>query len=813
MSDLKNMDELDSYGVWVKTPPKTVISSEENKNDDSFNLDTDLPDFSSLDIVDENQFSDYESENSSLSQTELSAIENMTFDAEKNSATEDEKTSETGEQEISLDEFIEGGIFETGPDENKIKEKEEANALSNEQPVQNKKIQQEKAPEEDIAVSLDAQEEPVEQTVQTSQTSQSSQPDSDDDIFDIDFSFDDDSTTATSPIQEENKSIMAGTEEVNLSEFDIDDSNSGDSSQENSKSSSLENTEEVNLSEFGFDDTSENNSTGKVENKVELYPLESSAQENATIQDEQKEEEILLKDENEDFSVIADEDKTQEDEVSNDFSNADFKTAGEDDFDVQSILDNVEDENAKALNTENQENALVKTIDEIPTEKDQEIQVESENITDFNDEIDTIADSDVEDDEEIPDTFDEETSSFLDDDEILDEDMQDFSENEDSTGNGKAEKDDQITQNFADSIKAPILDEDDMGEQKPSEQMNAMFSQIVGELSALKDDIASLKKEFEDLKTAKDAAKIIEDDGSQNDEGFFDLTDEDDTIALSTDELDNILNSADITQANPAQDSQKNESVEVEQNQEILLDEDSKQDDKAEHTLLNEDETKENKKEEHLNENSPEFAQDSSNENEELEEKSQEENETELSKENILGNVDSEIEIPEDDFYEESGLSMDFSTLEEDIDDSSLENIDYTETQDSQLPQEISIPKPEDILVDSSSTDFMNESEVSNLTSSEGTQKEIDPFEELTKEDPPITESLTEEKIDYLSEEPLPEELAKDAVSGDLKEEIKSVLSYMDQLLENLPEEKIAEFAKSEQFNTYKKLFKELGLS
>ena len=35
----------------------------------------------------------------------------------------------------------------------------------------------------------------------------------------------------------------------------------------------------------------------------------------------------------------------------------------------------------------------------------------------------------------------------------------------------------------------------------------------------------------------------------------------------------------------------------------------------------------------------------------------------------------------------------------------------------------------------------------------------------------------------------------------------------MDQLLENLPEEKISEFAQSEHFVTYKKLFQELGLS
>ena len=35
----------------------------------------------------------------------------------------------------------------------------------------------------------------------------------------------------------------------------------------------------------------------------------------------------------------------------------------------------------------------------------------------------------------------------------------------------------------------------------------------------------------------------------------------------------------------------------------------------------------------------------------------------------------------------------------------------------------------------------------------------------------------------------------------------------MDQLLEDLPEEKIVEFARSEQFATYKKLFSDLGLS
>jgi len=45
-----------------------------------------------------------------------------------------------------------------------------------------------------------------------------------------------------------------------------------------------------------------------------------------------------------------------------------------------------------------------------------------------------------------------------------------------------------------------------------------------------------------------------------------------------------------------------------------------------------------------------------------------------------------------------------------------------------------------------------------------------------------------------------------------LKSEIKSVLSYLDKLLDSLPEEKIEEFARSKYFDTYKKLFEELGL-
>lgn len=90
-------------------------------------------------------------------------------------------------------------------------------------------------------------------------------------------------------------------------------------------------------------------------------------------------------------------------------------------------------------------------------------------------------------------------------------------------------------------------------------------------------------------------------------------------------------------------------------------------------------------------------------------------------------------------------------------------------------------------------------------------------LEETSVEEPTIEETLTDENF----EEPISAETAEtkaaqtqqNSIPKNLREEVISVLSYMDQLLENLPEEKITEFAKSEHFVTYKKLFDELGLS
>ena len=119
------------------------------------------------------------------------------------------------------------------------------------------------------------------------------------------------------------------------------------------------------------------------------------------------------------------------------------------------------------------------------------------------------------------------------------------------------------------------------------------------------------------------------------------------------------------------------------------------------------------------------------------------------------------------------------------------ENVDYLKSDENVIESDME-----------NMSSAINESE----TLSESIISNID----ATMEDPfPPIESV----IDHDERVEKQEAPSDTLISIDLKNDIKSVLLYMDQLLENLPEEKIMEFAKSEQFGTYKRLFNELGLS
>ena len=830
MSDSKETNELDSYGVWVKNPPKTVDSSETSVNsDDAFNFDTDLPDFSDLDVIDEpSDISASDNSGDALSAEDLAGLE-----PENNSHPEDKAHDSPGsnvEEEISLDEFIEGGVFETGPDEDKIKEKEAEKAAAQAEQENNSdsqpQISNETAAEDDFNVTADLETE----TPEDAFNSGNSESASDDDIFNVDLSFDEPSDNPAPVLQETSQNAQetssadspAGTQDVDLSEFGLDDLNFDQSDSSSETNAGNDGMESVDLSEFGFDDSdfqetekapesAENKEVPEIPEQKEPS-LETENTPKQEIETINTEETIALEPEAEQSF----EEKPQEPETSE-------AIADDDDFDLDSILDNITDEttggtvsisDAGGSSKEPAENTLESGIIDKPKEEVSEntasetkpfaepveITPESEIIDEPKADAADLTEKEVE-ETEIPDTFDEEAASFL-------------------------ENDDEKVAEVADSITAPILDEGELETEKPSTQMTAIFSQIVTELSSLKNEIASLKNEFETLKNEKQPENLKLESNDSGNEGFFSNSDEDDTIALSKDEMDNILNTADIAQAEKTEE---------------------KESEKTEATQENISEPEE------LSSEEPEF---------------KEEPKTTDETENLFGSADDVADISDEDILSDDDFAMEFENAQtENIEEPTLDDVDYTNiSKETDLPEEISVPKNDDILVESSPTDLLETKDSENEGKNSSDSFDEDPFE-LSAVEPSISETLTDEKLDYLSKTPEeaeqnvnpeevlelpeseetenakenesaeevetekteatqenisePEELSSEEpetkeskdISDDLKTEIKSVLSYMDQLLENLPENKIAEFAQSEQFDTYKKLFKELGLA
>ena len=505
---------------------------------------------------------------------------------------------------------------------------------------------------------------------------------------------------------------------------------------------------------------------------------------------------------------------------------------------------------------------------------------------------------------------------------------------------------------------------------------NSLLQQIVSELSNLKDEMNKLKTNLEEIKhepavaAGAAAASVsnevdIPEETEEDKGGFFSGDDEDDTIALSFDELDNIMNTADFSdtvEADENTDAISDETVETEAEvEEPVVEETVIEETEAESPIIEEPVISEEEpvieeteaespviEEPVISEEEPVIEESVITEEEpiieenlveiEAEESSEEpaieeiltEDTVPLEEDNIEDDtiieesiISSEPEISDtpdiSDSTEtviENAFSSDESTSIEDIDineDQTEDSFDFSNEkleepeidyfipdgndelfEEEALPDEISIPKEEDLLVESTASDFMDsvketteeeepeeliqeesidemelelpeESEeevIENVITveadddiptvdkvlSEETEPEVEVDAETEAEaenEPEVEESFT--SVDSFSEENTIEEPVTEApvetsfaevdnldntlsdsnlayldktdsetetaATTDLKQDIKSVLLYMDQLLENLPEEKIVEFAKSDEFVTYKKLFSELGLS
>ena len=139
-----------------------------------------------------------------------------------------------------------------------------------------------------------------------------------------------------------------------------------------------------------------------------------------------------------------------------------------------------------------------------------------------------------------------------------------------------------------------------------------------------------------------------------------------------------------------------------------------------------------------------------------------------------------------------------------------LEDISDTDAENS---EELPIPKVDDILVDTVPSEPIADVQDS-PAQAELPGAGADDFFKTDSETHPSKIAFTDAEESAAKAAPASaSKSASSALPANLTEEIKSVLLYMDQLLEDLPEEKIVEFARSEQFATYKKLFTDLGLS
>ncbi|MDR2767230.1 MAG: hypothetical protein LBB82_02760 [Treponema sp.] len=367
-----------------------------------------------------------------------------------------------------------------------------------------------------------------------------------------------------------------------------------------------------------------------------------------------------------------------------------------------------------------------------------------------------------------------------------------------------------------------------------------LLMKIADELSSIRTELSSLKKELASVKTGE--AKAEPDDAA----GFFDEED-DEKIALTGDELENILNTANFTEEAGSDQGESISDFDLDTetdtpaapetapqvvNEESLFTE--------EETVMGDDESIE------LDIEDVQLA--------EFDEKGESPAGDNIISDDFdvsldLDNLEEDGALP--DFNEPSELSNlrevgaepltpppeDTSYLEEDplappdIDDiSGGFDLSGAVIDEPDLSASISENPVTEPAIDNISIDLDMEESAGQETTADDFSFETEETIEIPVSDAqpaiddgfPISEDFAAApetgNYDFTAtmppaeETPPPSAAEEDGIPGNLKQELKTVLSYMDQLLESLPEDKIEEFAKSEYFDTYKKLFEELGL-
>lgn len=352
----------------------------------------------------------------------------------------------------------------------------------------------------------------------------------------------------------------------------------------------------------------------------------------------------------------------------------------------------------------------------------------------------------------------------------------------------------------------PLVAKTEEGEKPasaPTDMAALILEKIEQELSSIKREISELKKEVTHLRTAPEPTPSAGNDflppaesptGEAKPHGFFDEED-DETIALTGDELDNILSTAEISEGEEPG---------------VSLDEDLLTMD-ADGNLIEPEELAE-----------PAFAS-------EPVEAGQDQVSSEVlhvTDEEFLAGTALDLNEPDLSLDGESPLGIPDSIeleegLPEGLDADDTEDLLITQDESFEepvLPEGLMEPQPEalEIPIDEElalELDAVSEAEVdvegwSPAPVLPAAGLATDSALETEKEDvvlppPPRPTPAVASNFDAAS---------VGGLSPSLKDELKAVLQYMDKLLASLPDDKIQEFAESEHFEVYKRLFEELGL-
>ena len=308
-------------------------------------------------------------------------------------------------------------------------------------------------------------------------------------------------------------------------------------------------------------------------------------------------------------------------------------------------------------------------------------------------------------------------------------------------------------------------------EETTDDRSLSLLENIERELSSIRSELGDLKRELGELRGLPAGAELSPVQAAGEDAvGFFEESeDEDETIALTGTELDNIMNTAEFTEE-PGQPTEIEDFVGLtdastldelvpEANEpatpitEILLEEPSEAEELAEIDLDSTGSV-------------------------------------------ALAGSDDEIEVL-------AGMDIDAELADiEELEDTTES---FTETAQSALEEldlgdETSVLPDEDLVLDAEPLDELDLSDESVVDLSVEVDLSADP--DLAAGPAIPSESAIPQSAGQ----------ADTALPDNLKSELRSVLRYMDQLLESLPEEKIQEFAQSDHFTVYRRLFEELGL-